>query len=68
MEIIEVMDSEQSIVFDQAENRLHTGIALLVAFIGKEMALSPAERERRESKYAEEIGRILKENFIKGGV
>ena len=29
----EVMDSEQSIVFDQAENRLHTEKGLLVWFI-----------------------------------
>ncbi len=55
----EVIDSEQSIVFDQAENRLHTGVALLIAFVGKGMALSPVERERRENKYAAEIGRIL---------
>jgi len=55
----EVIDSEQSIVFDQAENRLHTGVALLITFIGKEIALSPVERERRESKYAEEIAKIL---------
>ena len=60
MEIIEVMDSEQSIVFDQTENRLYTGEALLVAFIGRGMALSPVERERRENEYAEQIDRILK--------
>jgi len=54
----DVIDSKQSIVFDEAENRLYTEEALLVAFIGKGMALSPVERER-ESKYTEEISEIL---------
>ncbi len=54
----EVIDSKQSIVFDEAENRLYTEEALLVAFIGGRVGLSPIERER-ESKYAEEIGRVL---------
>jgi len=56
----EVIDGKQSIVFDEAENRLYTEEALLVAFVGKGMVLSPVETERRESKYAEEIGEILK--------
>ena len=55
----EVIDSEQSIVFDQAENRLHTGVALLITFIGKEITLTAVEGERRKSKYATEIGRIV---------
>lgn len=55
----EVIDSKQSIVFDEAENRLHTEVALLAAFIGKKAALSPDERKARESKYAEEMGRVL---------
>ncbi|MCK4354534.1 MAG: putrescine carbamoyltransferase, partial [Dehalococcoidia bacterium] len=54
----EVIDGKQSIVFDEAENRLYTEEALLVAFIGGRVGLSPIERER-ESKYAEEIGRVL---------
>jgi len=56
----EVMDSEQSIVFDEAENRLYAEEALLVAFIGRGVALSAVERGRKESEYVEEIGRILK--------
>jgi len=46
-------------VFDEAENRLYTEEALLVAFIGKGVILSPIERERRENEYAEEISRVL---------
>jgi len=56
----EVIDSEQSIVFDEAENRLHTEVALLTAFIGRKAALSPEERKTKESKYATEINRVLK--------
>lgn len=55
----EVIDSEQSIVFDEAENRLHTEVALLAAFIGKGIALPVVKRERRRVNYAEEIGRVL---------
>ena len=55
----EVMDSKQSIVFDEAENRLHTEVALLTAFIGRKAALSPEERKAKENKYATEINEVL---------
>jgi len=55
----EVMDSEQSIIFDEAENRMHTELALLVAFIGRKLALSPEARKTRENKYALEINKVL---------
>ena len=58
----DVIDSEQSIVFDEAENRLYTEEALLTAFIGKGVSLPAAERERRENKYAEEISRVLEKS------
>jgi putrescine carbamoyltransferase len=55
----EVMDSHQSIVFDETENRLHTELALLIAFIGRKFVLSPEERKTKENKYAEEIDKVL---------
>jgi putrescine carbamoyltransferase len=55
----EVMDSNQSIVFDEAENRLHTELALLIAFIGRRFALSPEARKSKENKYTEEINKVL---------
>jgi len=55
----EVMDSSQSIVFDEAENRMHTELALLIAFIGREFALSPEARKTKENKYTEEINKVL---------
>jgi len=55
----EVMDSSQSIVFDEAENRMHTELALLIAFIGREFALSPEARKAKENKYTEEINKVL---------
>lgn len=55
----EVMDSNQSIVFDEAENRMHTEVALLVAFIGRKFALSPEVRKAKENKYAAEINKVL---------
>ncbi len=51
-----VIDSEQSIVFDEAENRLHTEMALLVAFIGKTLK---ARGKDKENIYDKEIDRVM---------
>lgn len=55
----DVIDSAQSIVFDEAENRLYTEETLLIAFIGERASLPTVERERRENKYVEEVGSLL---------
>jgi len=52
----EVMDSPQSIIFDQAENRLHTEKGILTWLVYPRLA--PPEPDLR-SKYAEEVSAFL---------
>ena len=52
----EVIDGKQSIVFDEAENRLYTEEALLVAFVGK--FLRPWKIDTADTYY-KEINRII---------
>lgn len=56
----EVIDSNQSIVFDEAENRLYTEEALLIAFVGK--FLRPWKIDAGDIYY-KEINRIIQKFF-----
>ena len=47
-----VMDSEQSVVFDQAENRMHVQKAILLLLLGGEMGrLNGEERKCLRKSY-----------------
>ena len=56
----EVLDCEQSIIFDQAENRLHTELALCAAFLSDEKSISDLERKKEKRKYDKEIIALVK--------
>ena len=56
----EVLDCEQSIIFDQAENRLHTELALCAAFLSDEKSISDLERKKEKKKYDKEIIALVK--------
>lgn len=53
----EIMDGTQSIVFDQAENRLHTEEALLIAFLGPN--LKEKKERKREREFQLKIEQII---------
>ena len=57
----EVVDCDQSIVFDQAENRLHTELALCAAFLADEKSIEKLDRNRDKNKYDDQIIKIIKE-------
>lgn len=63
----DVVDSEQSIVFDQAENRLYTELALCGAFLADERSIDLLEQKKVKNKYDNAIIKILKilKNFIR---
>jgi putrescine carbamoyltransferase len=59
-----VMDSAQSIIYDQSENRLHTEKALLVWFLLPRLAMPPPDRQRQHSQA---IDAFLEQHALKGG-
>jgi len=57
----EVVDCDQSIVFDQAENRLHTELALCAAFLADEKSIEKIAQNSDKNRYDDQIVNILKE-------
>ena len=57
----EVVDSDQSIVFDQAENRLYTELALCAAFLTDEKSIERFEQRTSRNEYDEPIVTIIKD-------
>lgn len=56
-----VVDCDQSIVFEQAENRLHTELALCAAFLTDENSIERFERDSKKNKYDDQIVSIIKD-------
>lgn len=56
-----VVDCDQSIVFEQAENRLHTELALCAAFLTDEKSIERFERDSKKNKYDDQIVSIIKD-------
>ena len=57
----EVVDSDQSIVFDQAENRLYTELALCAAFLTDEKSIERFEQRTSRNEYDDPIVTIIKD-------
>ncbi len=57
----EVVDCDQSIVFTQAENRLHTELALCAVFLSNEKSITKFEQNNIKNKYDDQIIKIIKE-------
>lgn len=57
----EVVDCDQSIVFDQAENRLHTELALCAAFLTDEKSIERFEQRTSRNEYDDQIVTIIKD-------
>ncbi len=55
-----VIDGPRSIVFDQAENRLYTELALCAAFLGDEAALDKVDQNGNSSENTKKIIEILR--------
>lgn len=60
----EVVDCDQSIVFDQAENRLHTELALCAVFLTDGKSIERFEQDNKKNKYDEQILSIIKDLHI----
>jgi len=56
----EVVDCDQSIVFAQAENRLHTELALCAAFLAGNESIVQLEQIQQKNKYDDQIIRIIR--------
>ena len=56
----EVVDCDQSIVFDQAENRLHTELALCAVFLTDKKSVERFERNTEKNEYDDQIIHIIK--------
>jgi len=60
----EVIDGPRSIVFGQAENRLHTELALCGAFLGDEVDLDKVEQNGNSSENTRKIIEILRKWYM----
>lgn len=56
----EVIDGPRSAVFEQAENRLHTELALCAAFLGDKAALDKIEQDESNFENTDKIIEILR--------
>ncbi len=56
----DVIDGERSIVYDQAENRLYTELALCFAFLGDETLIAEMQNKKAEGPYGNQLVELFK--------